>query len=87
MNPKGKPAPTPDVKAGQIWKDMDPRMTRHIKVVSLECGAPYTHDRAVVETCLPNGKTIGSSKSRIRIDRFRGSARSGFTLVSDPTRK
>lgn len=76
-------APQATVKVGQIWKEMDPRLTRFVLVLSLEVGVPYQHDRAVVKTCSLDGELAGGPASRIRLDRFKGSARTGFQLVRD----
>ena len=78
---KKQPAPAPEVKVGQVWKDLDPRMTRHIKILALEIGVPYGYDRAVVQACLPNGQLHGTPKSRIRLSRLLTTGSRGYALV------
>lgn len=77
------------VKVGQVWKDTDPRMSRHLKVIEV-AGAYATvaqcDDRGRVlrfSTARLGGRTsLGKRKERqIRLDRFKAGS-SGFVLVS-----
>jgi hypothetical protein len=68
-----------NVAPGQVWKDMDPRMSRHLLVLRLENRSP--HPLAICAQCMPNGFRLTQRETQIRLDRFRGSARSGFVIT------
>lgn len=74
-----------EVKVGQVWKERDPRASRYFLVEAIEAGAPYAYDRAVVKTCLPDGRRVDRTRStRIRLDRFNSHGSRVFPLVSGP---
>lgn len=83
MAQKREQRPVPTVKVGQVWKDQDPRATRYFKILSLEVGAPYGYDRAVVQACTPEGVLAPTPKSRIKLQRLAQSGSRGYALILD----
>jgi len=65
----------PVVKIGQLWKDLDKRMTRTLQVMAIE----ETH--AICQSWSQFGGATGP-KTRIRLDRFKKGS-TGFELVKD----
>jgi hypothetical protein len=65
------------VKVGQVWKDLDKRMSdRHCKVIAVLEG------RAHMNRCAPNGRVSTDAVTKVAIARMhRGST--GWALVSD----
>lgn len=77
---------TPDIRAGQVWQDCDPRAhNRQIRIVTIDS------DHAVAELITPRqvttlaGQAITARpgrRTRIRLDRFQPT-KTGYRLVQD----
>jgi hypothetical protein len=69
----------PDVREGDIWKEVDPRMERFVRVASVGTGRRSVAIRTVV---LAMGQWRSTARSRLVYadrDRFNGK-RSGYAL-------
>ena len=65
------------VTVGQVWKDLDKRMTnRHGKVVSIR-GA-----KAVMSPCTEHGRVINAREIKVALARMNGKG-SGWALVPE----
>ncbi len=70
----------PQVTAGQIWKENDPRQERYICVLCVQDYFTNGHATALVQRCDAEGKPISHRKGSARIDRFNGK-RSGYSFT------
>lgn len=68
-----------ELREGQIWKENDKRITRHIEIVQTLIGG-----RAVrIRTCSEDGGDIpGARTTETSVDRFVHRGNSGFSYVS-----
>lgn len=73
-----QPKPLPRVVVGQVWRDRDPRMSRHIRIESV------VGDKAHVQRCAEDGivRQSSSKHAKIAVRRFVSNS-TGFDLVRD----
>ncbi len=64
-------------KIGQIWREVDPRMERHILIVDA------SDEDWFIQTCTADGERVPRSRvSKAREERFNGK-RGGYAYIKD----
>jgi hypothetical protein len=66
-----------EVKVGQVWKDLDKRMNRHLLVLAFDGD---TH--VLVSLCSAEGQRFTARVTRVAIKRMRKNS-TGYELVKD----